>query len=451
MVILGEKYKINIEDMGHNGEGIGRVDGFTVFIDGGIPGDYVLAEISTLKKNYAVGEIKEILDESEDRIDPLCSVASICGGCQIMHMDYAAQLKIKEKRVRENLQRIGKINTIVHPTIGMHNPYEYRNKAQFPVGVIDGKAIMGFYKRGSHDIVQTDNCNIQSPINTEVIESVRKYIDDNRISVYNEKTRKGLIRHVVTKIGFTTGEVMVVVITNGKKLPNQDELIELLKSKITGLKSVIHNVNDKNTNVIFGNETKTIYGVDKIVDYIGDLKFNISAHSFYQVNPIQTEVLYGKAMEYANLSGTENVFDIYCGIGTISLFVAKKAKRVWGVEVIKSAIEDAKENAKANNVKNADFYVGKAEVVIPKLYKEGKAADVVIVDPPRKGCEQSVLETIVSMNPKRVVYVSCNPATLARDLAYLEENGFTTKEVQPVDMFPHTAHVECVIRLQKVK
>lgn len=450
MLILGEQYKITIEDLGHNGEGIGRVDGFTVFVDGGIPGDIVLAKIQTLKKNYAVGKILEIIESSSDRIKPVCSLSSICGGCQIMHMDYQAQLEMKRKRVKENIQRIGKIDTIVHPTIGMDNPYEYRNKAQIPVGIVDGKSILGFYKRGSHDIVGTDNCRIQSAINTDVIQIIKKYIDDNKVSVYNEKTRKGLIRHIVTKVGFTTGEVMVVIITNGNELPFKEELIMALKKKISGLKSVIHNINDKNTNVIFGKETKVIFGEDKIVDYIGDLKFNISAHSFYQVNPVQTKVLYGKALEYANLTGSENVFDIYCGIGTISLFVAKKAKQVWGVEVVQTAINDAKENAVINNINNAEFYVGKAEDIVPKLYKQGIKADVVIVDPPRKGCEQSVLETIVNMNPERVVYVSCNPATLARDLAFLDENGYKVIEVQPVDMFPHTAHVECVAKIFRI-
>ena len=450
MLILGEQYKITIEDLGHNGEGIGRVDGFTVFVDGGIPGDLVLAKIQTLKKNYAVGEILEIIDSSSDRIEPVCSLSSICGGCQIMHMDYKAQLEMKRKRVKENIQRIGKIDTIVHPTIGMDNPYAYRNKAQIPVGIVDGKSILGFYKRGSHDIVGTDNCHIQSPINTEVIQIIKKYIDDNKVSVYNEKTRKGLIRHIVTKVGFTTGEVMVVIITNGSELPYKEELISALKNSISGLKSVIHNINDKNTNVIFGKETKVIFGEDKIVDYIGDLKFNISAHSFYQVNPVQTKVLYGKALEYANLTGAESVFDIYCGIGTISLFVAKKAKHVWGVEVVQSAISDAKENAIINNINNAEFYVGKAEDIVPKLYKQGIKADIVIVDPPRKGCEESVLETIVNMKPERVVYVSCNPATLARDLAFLNEKGYKVIEVQPVDMFPHTAHVETVAKLSRV-
>ncbi|AOY74750.1 23S rRNA (uracil(1939)-C(5))-methyltransferase RlmD [Clostridium formicaceticum] len=438
-------YSIEIEDMGHTGEGVGRIEGFTVFVEGGIPGDYLKIKLKTLKKNYGIGRIIQMLKPSEDRISPPCSLANTCGGCQIMHMDYGAQLAIKGKRVKEILERIGKIETTIHPTIGMENPYEYRNKAQFPVGILKGKAILGFYKKSSHDIVATDYCHIQAPINKEVIEVIKNYIETYKISVYDEKSKKGLIRHVVTKVGFATGEVMVVMITNGKELPLKNRLVEMLQKKVKGLKSVVQNINDKNTNVIFGKETLTIYGEDKIVDYIGDLKFHISAQSFFQVNPMQTKVLYEKALDYAGLTGEENVFDIYCGIGTISLFLAKKAKKVIGVEVVEAAIKDAKENARINDINNTEFYVGEAEVVIPELYEKGLKADVVVVDPPRKGCEEKVLETIVKMNPKRVVYVSCNPASLARDLAYLEGKGYKTVEVQPVDMFPHTAHVECVV------
>ena len=442
-------YTIEIEDLGHSGEGVGKIDGFTVFVHGAIPGDYVKIKLTTLKKNYGIGKIIEILRPSQDRVEPRCPLANICGGCQIMHMDYRAQLDIKRKRVEETLERIGKINTTVHPTIGMENPYEYRNKAQFPVGIVDGQAVLGFYKKASHDIVPTDYCHIQAPINTEIIKVIKEYIKKYDISVYNEKNRKGLLRHVVTRVGFKTGELMIVLITNGKELPYKDELIEMLKTNIKGLKSIVHNINDKNTNVIFGRESRTIYGEDKISDYIGGLKFKISDQSFFQVNPIQTEKLYEKTLEYALLTGEENVFDIYCGTGSISLFLAQQAKKVIGVEVVETAIENAKENAKINNIHNTEFYVGKAEEVIPKLYEKGLKADVVVVDPPRKGCEEIVLETIAKMEPKRIVYVSCNPASLARDLAYLEERGYKTLEVQPVDMFGHTAHVECVVLIQR--
>ncbi|NLM04549.1 MAG: 23S rRNA (uracil(1939)-C(5))-methyltransferase RlmD [Clostridiales bacterium] len=442
-------YTIEIEDLGDSGEGVGKIDGFTVFVHGAIPGDYVKIKLTTLKKNYGIGKIIEILRPSQDRVEPRCPLANICGGCQIMHMDYRAQLDIKRKRVEETLERIGKINTTVHPTIGMENPYEYRNKAQFPVGIVDGQAVLGFYKKGTHDIVRTDYCHIQAPVNIEIIKIIKEYIKKYDISVYNEKTRKGLLRHVVTRVGFKTGELMVVLITNGKELPYKNELIEMLKTNIKGLKSIVHNINDKNTNEIFGRESRTIYGEDKISDYIGDLKFKISDQSFFQVNPIQTEKLYEKTLEYASLTGEENVFDIYCGTGSISLFLAQQAKKVIGVEVVETAIENAKENAKINNIHNTEFYVGKAEEVIPKLYEKGLKADVVVVDPPRKGCEEIVLETIAKMEPKRIVYVSCNPASLARDLAYLEERGYKTLEVQPVDMFGHTAHVESITLLVK--
>lgn len=450
MIEKDQMYEMEISSLGHSGEGIGKVDGFTVFVEDAIPGDVVKVKITTLKKSYGIGKLVEIINPSKDRISPKCAVADTCGGCQIMYMDYNAQLETKRVMVEETLKRIGKIDSIVHPTLGMENPYEYRNKAQFPVGVMDGKTILGFYKKGSHDIVDTEYCHIQAPVNEEIVKVMKKFISESGVEVYNEKTKKGLIRHVVTKVGFATGEVMVVIVTNGQKFPKKESLVEMLKKNIVGLKSVVQNVNKKDTNVIFGETTFTLYGEDKIVDYIGDLKFNISARSFYQVNPSQTKVLYDKALEYANLTGEERVFDIYCGIGTISLFLAKKAREVHGIEVSEAAINDAKENSLINEFVNTNFHVGRAEVVVPKLYEDGIRADVVVVDPPRKGCEESVLETIVNMTPKRVVYVSCNPATLARDLAYLDEKGYKTVEVQPVDMFPHSSHVECVVLIEKM-
>ncbi len=449
MIEKNKTYNIKINDLGSSGEGVGKIDGFTVFVPKAIPDDLVKVKITTLKKKYGIGKLLEIIEASKDRIEPRCSIANICGGCQIMHMDYKAQLEMKRKMVKETLSRIGKLDAKVNETLGMDDPYEYRNKAQFPVGIIDGKAILGFYKRGSHDIVDTEYCHIQSPINEEIVKAIKKFIDDFGLEVYDEKKRTGIIRYIVTKVGFVTGQVMVIIITNGKKLPYKEELIKILQDRIPGLKSIIQNINTRNTNVIFGQETLVLYGEDKIVDYIGDLKFNISAQSFFQVNPIQTKVLYEKALEYADLTGKEKVFDVYCGIGTISLFLAEKAKEVHGVEILEAAIKDARENAIINNINNAKFYAGKAEELVPKLYEEGLHADIVVVDPPRKGCEESVLETIVNMEPKRIVYVSCNPATLARDLAYLDGRGYKTVEVQPVDMFPHTSHVECVVLIEK--
>lgn len=445
MVEKNEIYNLEIIDLGHSGEGIGKVDGFTVFVEGGIPGDELKVKITLVKKSYSVGQLIEIITPSKYRVEAKCPVADICGGCQIMNMDYQAQLDFKKSRVEETIKRIGKINPTVHPIIGMENPYEYRNKAQFPVGMVDGKALMGFYEKGSHNIVDTEYCHIQHPINEAVAKAIKGYIEKYKITVYDEKTRKGLIRHVVTRRGYVTGEIMVVIIINGNALPHLGELIKALKGVVPSLKSIVQNINKDNTNVIFGRLSKTLYGSDTIIDYIGDLKFLISPQSFFQVNPIQTKVLYDKALEYADLTGEESVFDIYCGIGTISLFLAQRAKKVYGVEVVEAAILDAKKNAEINSITNTEFFTGEAEVVVPQLYSRGIKADVVVVDPPRKGCEETVLETIVKMNPKRIVYVSCNPATLARDLAYLDERGYKALEVQPVDMFPHTGHVESII------
>lgn len=449
MVKKNEIYEIEVEELGNKGEGVGRIDGFTIFLPTAITGDIVRAKIVVLKKKYGIGKVIEIIKPSKDRVEPICKLFGICGGCQIMNMDYNAQLEMKREKVEQTLSRIGKINIKVNNTIGMKEPYEYRNKSQFPVGKIGENAIMGFYEMGSHKIVDTDYCHIQAPINEQILEVTKKYIKKYNIETYDEIKRKGLVRHIISRVGFVTGEVMVVIITNGRKLPYKDEFVEMLKESIPGLVSVVQNVNTQNTNYALGRETIILYGEDKIVDYIGDLKFNISSKSFYQVNQVQTKVLYDKTLKYAGLTGDEVVFDIYCGIGTISLFLAQNTKEVHGVEIVEEAIVDAKENAAMNNIKNARFYAGKAEEVVPKLYKEGLRADVVVVDPPRKGCDESVLETIVNMEPKKIVYVSCNPTTLARDLLYLSEKGYKTIEVQPVDMFPHTAHVEVVVKLGK--
>ncbi|QZY56049.1 23S rRNA (uracil(1939)-C(5))-methyltransferase RlmD [Crassaminicella profunda] len=445
-----EIYLVKIEDLGHNGEGIGKIDGFTVFVDGAVPGDEVKVKITLVKKNYAIGKIIKLEKPSIDRIKPICEVSNVCGGCQTQHIDYEAQLKLKTSRVRANIERIGKLqNVMIHDTLGMEDPYHYRNKAQFPIGTENNEAVIGFYKRKSHHIVDIKRCYIQHEINDQITKIVREYIDTYKVSTYDEKTGKGLFRHVLTKVGFHTGEIMVVLITNGQEIPHKEELIKNLLKEIPEIKSIVQNINKKKTNVLLGRECITLYGEEKIVDYIGNLKFNISPLSFFQVNPTQTKVLYEKALEYAELTGEETVYDIYCGIGTISLFLAQNAKKVYGIEIVEAAIKDAKENARINDINNAEFFVGAAEEVAPKLYKKGIQADVVVVDPPRKGCDELVLDTIVKMNPKRVVYVSCNPSTLARDLKYLDEFGYKTVEVQPVDMFPHTGHVECCVSLKK--
>ena len=453
MLLKQKEYIVDIVDIGQGGVGIGKYDGFTVFVEGGLIKDKLKVKINKSKKNYAVGDIVEIINPSPFRVSRVCDDSlKDCGGCQIQELDYQKQLDIKTNEVKQVIARIGKLNDVlIHETIGMEKPFRYRNKAQFPIQSINNLPSIGFYKKKSHDIVETDKCVIQHDINDKIVKIIKTYINAYNISVYDEKSHKGLLRHLVTKVGFTTGEVMVVLVANGGKLPYLNELTSVLKENIPGFKTLVVNVNKEKTNVILGKENIIIYGDGKINDYIGDLIFEISPLSFFQVNPLQTEVLYNKALEYADLKEEDTVFDIYCGIGTISLFLAQKASKVYGIEIVSDAIKDANINAKLNNLDNVEFYVGKAEEVVPKMYNEGKKANVVVVDPPRKGCDEKVLDTIISMKPDRVVYVSCNPSTLARDLKYLDEHGFKCVEIQPVDMFPHTMHVECVAKLETKK
>lgn len=452
MLSKNKEYVVDIVDIGQGGVGIGKYEGFTVFIEGGLIQDKVKVRINKSKKNYAVGDIVEIIEKSPFRVDRICSDdLKDCGGCQIQELDYNKQLELKTNEVKQVISRIGKLENVeIHETIGMQSPCRYRNKAQFPIQNINGSTAIGFYKKKSHDVIPTDMCVIQHDINDKIIKIIKTYIQAYNVSIYNETTHTGVLRHLVTKVGFTTNEVMVVLVANGTNLPHLNELASVLKENILGFKTLVLNVNKAKTNVILGKENKVIYGNGKINDYIGDLVFEISPLSFFQVNPVQTEVLYNKALEYAELKENDTVFDIYCGIGSISLFLAQKATKVYGIEIVEDAIKDAKINAKLNNLNNVEFYVGKAEEVVPKMYSEGKTANVVVVDPPRKGCDEKVLDTIVSMKPDRVVYVSCNPSTLARDLAYLDERGYKCVEIQPVDMFPHTMHVETVAKLRRI-
>ena len=451
MLSKNKEYVVDIVDIGQGGVGIGKYEGFTVFVEGGLIQDKVKVRINKSKKNYAVGDIVEIIEKSPFRVDRICSDdLKDCGGCQIQELDYNKQLELKTNEVKQVISRIGKLENVeIHETIGMQSPCRYRNKAQFPIQNINGSTAIGFYKKKSHDVIPTDMCVIQHDINDKIIKIIKTYIQAYNVSIYNETTHTGVLRHLVTKVGFTTNEVMVVLVANGTNLPHLNELASVLKENILGFKTLVLNVNKAKTNVILGKENKVIYGNGKINDYIGDLVFEISPLSFFQVNPVQTEVLYNKALEYAELKENDTVFDIYCGIGSISLFLAQKATKVYGIEIVEDAIKDAKINAKLNNLNNVEFYVGKAEEVVPKMYSEGKTANVVVVDPPRKGCDEKVLDTIVSMKPDRVVYVSCNPSTLARDLAYLDERGYKCVEIQPVDMFPHTMHVECRAKIVK--
>jgi len=443
-------YEVEIYNIGYKGKGVGRINNFTVFVPGAVPGDTVKTRIIRVKKSYAFGKLIEILKPSETRINPRCSVFERCGGCQLQHIDYDQQLVLKKKLVEDNLERIGKLKGIkIHDCIGMEYPWRYRNKAQFRVSEIGGKPVTGFYELMSYDIVDTPFCLIQHQASDAVTEIMRKYIERFDIPVYNQRTGKGLIRHVVTRIGFSTGEVMVIVVINGEDMPHLKELVEDITAGVPNVETIVLNVNRKKTNMVLGDKVKVIYGKGYIEDFLGELKFRISPLSFFQVNPVQTEVLYEKAVEYAGLSGKETVFDLYCGIGTISLFMAKRADRVYGVEVVKAAVEDARINADLNNINNVEFLNGRAQDVINDLYNKNILADVVVLDPPRKGCHKALLEVLVEKRPERIVYVSCNPSTLARDLKKLSEGGYEIKEIQPVDMFPHTAHVECVAALTR--
>jgi len=451
-VMKNEEYIIEISDINQEGQGIGRVNGFAVFVDGALIGEKVRTRITEVKKNYAVGKLLEIRAASPARIKPFCPVYSSCGGCSLQHMDYGAQLKFKTNMVRETLKRIGKIRNadqLVRETLGMKCPMRYRNKVQYPLGISGGKVVMGFFAKRSHNIVDIRDCGIQHDAANKVRDIFKRFIERYGISVYDEINHTGLVRHLMVRVGFKTGEIMVVVVINGNDLPKKDKLVKMLLAEVPGIKSIILNVNTRKTNVILGEENIKIYGKDSITDYIGSFRFDISPLSFFQVNPVQTEVLYNKALEFAGLTGRETVFDLYCGTGTISLFMAQKAKEVYGVEVVEEAVEDARRNARANGVDNVEFITGEAEKVVPMMYKDGIRADVVVVDPPRKGCDASVLETIARMDPDRIVYVSCNPATLARDLMYLGERGYEVKEVQPVDMFPWTGHVESVVLITR--
>lgn len=485
-VAKNEEVTVDIVGLTHDGEGVGRTDGYTLFIQGALPGEQVRAKVLKVKKQYGYAKLLEVLRASADRVEAPCPIYRQCGGCQLQHMSYEAQLDWKRQHVVDTLERIGKFAVadgsvsgqgtaglqeisgpgenaafrtdpdtapdavVVHPTIGMSDPWRYRNKAQVPVGVVDGGLVGGFYARGSHRIIDMEACLIQHEHNDEVVRQVKAIGRELGIAAYDEEAGTGLLRHVVVKIGFRTGELMIVLVTNGERIPRADEWVARIRERVPGVASICQNVNTKRTNVIFGDTTKVLWGRDVIYDSIGDVRFAISARSFYQVNPVQTEILYRKAVEYAELTGAETVIDAYCGIGTISLFLARYAGKVYGVEIVPEAIEDARANAALNGIVNAEFAAGAAEDVMPRWQAQGVSPDVVVVDPPRKGCDARLLETLLAMRPERIVYVSCNPATLARDLRALADGGYRVAEAQPVDMFPHTVHVECVIGICRV-
>lgn len=442
---------LDIEDCGVDGEGIGKADGFTVFVKDAVIGDRIKAKIIKAKKNYGYGRLMEVITPSPYRVKPACSIARQCGGCQIQALSYEEQLKFKEKKVRGHLERIGGFKDLeMEPIMGMEEPYHYRNKAQFPVGKNkDGKIITGFYAGRTHSIIENRDCILGVKQNKDVLDCVIGHMEKYHIQPYNETTGKGLVRHIMIRYGFHTDQIMVCLILNGDKLPAEKALVESL-CEIPGMTSITINVNKKRNNVILGNQLRLIWGQSYITDSIGNVSYQISPLSFFQVNPIQTEKLYGKALEYAGLTGNETVWDLYCGIGTISLFLAQRAKFVRGVEIVPQAIDNARENAKINGIENVEFFVGKAEEVLPREYdKNGIYADVIVVDPPRKGCDEALLNTILKMKPERVVYVSCDSATLARDLKILCAEGYELKRVSTTDMFPQSTHVETVVLLSQ--
>ena len=460
-ITKGQEFSLEIDDMGTDGEGIGHKEGYTLFVKDALVGDIVRVKVIKAKKKFGYGRLLEVIKPSPWRVEPACDCARQCGGCQIQHCSYEKQLAWKEKKVRDCLQRIGGFEEIpMEPIMGMDEPYHYRNKAQYPVGYDkEGNPVAGFYAGRTHSIIPNTDCAIQHPCNHMILETILAFMKQYDIPAYEEKKHTGLVRHILTRVGKYTGEVMVCLIINGNKLPHQDKLVEMLKKATDEettykIKSICLNINKDKTNRILGEKVVPIYGQTYIEDRIGDITYRISPLSFYQVNPEQTQKLYGTALEYADLKGNEVVWDLYCGIGTISLFLAQKAAKVCGVEIVPQAIEDARENADRNGFTNTEFFVGAAEDVVPEQYEQSGGslrADVVTLDPPRKGCDEKLLRTVVRMEPKRIVYVSCDPATLARDLKYLCGEGYELKRVRACDMFGHSSHVETVVLLSQLK
>ncbi|SFJ45726.1 23S rRNA (uracil(1939)-C(5))-methyltransferase RlmD [Thermoflavimicrobium dichotomicum] len=447
-VEAGQVIEYEVTGIAHNGAGVGKWDGFTVFVPFAVPGEKVRARIVQVKKNYALAQLMDILDSHPDRIDPLCPIYMECGGCQIQHVSYQRQLELKRQQVVDSFERIGGLKgVVIHPVLGMDEPWRYRNKVQVPFGWQKGKMVAGFYASGTHEIIDMEQCLIQPSESDKAIRMIKELAHQLGIPPYDEKRHQGVLRHVMVRVGLHTQEMMIVLVTNGEHLPRKKELVQQLRTAFPQVRSIIQNINAKRTNVILGEKNKKLWGDSVIHDRIGDVQFAISPHSFFQVNPVQTEVLYEQVRKYADLTGNETVIDAYCGIGTIALYLAKESRKVYGVEIVPEAIRDAIRNAELNGMKHVHFEVGAAEKVMPRWLKEGIRPDVVVVDPPRKGCQPELLDAVVGMAPERVVYVSCNPATLARDARYLQEKGYIVQEVQPVDMFPQTMHVECVALL----
>lgn len=446
-VRIHEAYTVAIRDLGVHGEGIGSVDGFTVFVPGALPGETVTVKITLLKKSYALGKLLSIEQESPFRMVPECSVYENCGGCQLSHLAYEGQLDMKYRRVKDVIERIaGESGDLVKPVLPAVHPFAYRNKMAVPAGLVKGKAALGCYRQGSHDIIPVSSCAIQKEENNRLLQFARRFIEKYGISVYDEKTRKGSLRHVMGRVG-DDGKEMVVLVTASETLPEEERWVEEIKKELPEVVSLWHNIQSKPGNTILGAKIRHLWGRETLTASLCGLRFEVSPYSFFQVNKEQAEILYEKALAYADLKGGETVIDAYCGTGTISLCLAKKAKRVIGIEIVKPAIEDAKKNAKKNHMGNTEFYAADAGKLMPQLYRKGLVPDVIVMDPVRAGCSEEVLKAAAGMNPKRIVYVSCNPATFARDAKILKSEGYEIKEIQPVDMFPQTMHVETVALL----
>jgi 23S rRNA (uracil1939-C5)-methyltransferase len=443
-----DEYIVDIVDYGMNGEGIAKIDKFTIFIPNAMKGEKAKIVIVKVLSSHGYGKIVEILEKSKYRVESDCITYKRCGGCNLRHIDYEETLNIKQQTVQNLVNKTLNENIKVKKTIGMGNPYYYRNKAQFPVGVNkQNEATVGVFAERTHEIIPIKDCFIQNAVSQKIAFAIQKFINEKHISVYDEEKNEGLVRHIVIKVGIRTHEIMCILVINGKKIPYEQELIEMLV-KTYNVKTIVKNINTKNTNVILGHENITIHGDGYIYDILGDYTFKISPMSFYQVNPVQAEALYNTAIEIAELSSDDVLFDLYCGIGTIGIFASKYVKKVYGIEIVEQAIEDAKENAKINNIENIEFKVGDVEKVFSNLMEKKQVyPDVIIVDPPRKGLDNNTVNNILNVEPKKVVYISCNPATMVRDMKLLEEK-YDVKEIQPVDMFPFTSHVECVAVLQ---
>ena len=443
-----QEYIVDIIDNGYEGEGIAKIDTFTIFIPGAIKGEKVKIIIVKVLSSHAFGKIIEIMEPSKDRQEPDCKTYKRCGGCNLRHIKYEETLKMKQNAVQSLVNKTLKNKVQVQKTVGMNEPFHYRNKAQYPLGIDkEGNPIIGVFANRTHEVIQMENCLIQNPRTEEIAKFILKFIKENNISIYNETTRKGIFRHIVIKVGIKTGQIMCVLVINSNVIPKEQELVKVLIDRFPDIKTIIKNINMKNTNVIMSEKNENIYGDGYIEDILGEYKFKISPLSFYQVNPIQAEKLYNIAIEKANISKSDMAFDLYCGIGTISMFMAKYANKVYGIEIVEEAIEMAKDNAKINNVSNVEFFAGDVEIVLDKLVnKNNISADVILVDPPRRGLDMTSINNILKVKPKKFIYISCNPATLVRDLKEFE-NLYNVNEIIPVDMFPFTSHVECVVAM----